>query len=59
MIYEYKCDNKECELYDTVVDINVPMDAVHLPQNCIKCGEVISRVWSLSGCGTFSDGYRS
>ena len=58
--YEYKCTNEECEDFNVLKDVKIPMSEYSedkLPL-CEKCNLKTSREYSAVGCQTFGDGYR-
>lgn len=59
-LYEYKCTNEECEDFNKVKDVKIPMSEYSedkLPL-CDKCNSKTSREYSAVGHQTFSDGYK-
>ena len=58
MIYDFKCNNIKCSERNKLVTINKPMAQASDTENCTVCGEPLQRIFSLSGHGTFSDGYK-
>lgn len=59
--YEYKCTNEECEDFNVLKDVKIPMSEYSedkLPI-CEKCNSKTSREYTAVGCQTFGDGYRS
>ena len=59
--YEYRCKNENCEKYEVVETIEIPMSeysADKLPK-CEMCGEQTYKVFSLGGHGTFHQGWNN
>lgn len=58
MRYEYKCVNEKCEAHEESVTVVKPMAESDREEKCEKCGEIMSRVYGISGHQTFGDGYK-
>jgi hypothetical protein len=58
MYYDFKCENKECALFEVQVDRNISYTELE-SQVCEKCGEALKRIWNISVGIKTSDGYKS
>lgn len=61
MVYEFKCDNKECLSSHAVIKVDIPIqyyEETVRDLKCDWCNEHLQRVYSSFGLRTFGDGYK-